>query len=658
MSGKGVLQGQTSPILDLEDLYETTVEELQHLLGDPDHHRWSLEDEIRIDDWLVQLCVWGSDLDVESGALQKLREKEAVIVRGDLDRIRSSIAVAKYLFFLEPRARSAENALDRLGLNIQNLCELSNSLQIAIDLGERKGPAFKVKEYMDLVSWKLAPPQPSDLKDVDQESSGTHTSLDTTMQDAETGFSADLLSVLHRCQRLSASGDPFWPDGLLKRIMTRERVLESLDSHAQESIDIIVLPEEVDPSLSGRGLIKIYALLILLGKSDQILVFIEEGLLDKDLPLRFDERSLFDSQQWGFAVPSLRLAPDGSPNHYDLDRRAIIPWAYDSTYPVLEIAGDNDGEVSEVHRITIDPDSQGLWEPLQEMGLDDTFFALKTLSMEHGDKDTFSMELDQLRTLNVTRYQHLVTLLASISYNGSFGRIDTQSDRLMIWKRCDGSYDNLRGLREPWAPSTRNEGTTGTSAPTDPLAKINLGDVSPRYWRLRHNSQGDTSSQTYDLWSLGYVFLEFVAWFLGGRELVHLLEIQWISQPPSGSVTPPNREAMECLEQLRLHQNRNSFTEETLSIIEKRMLSVVSTDADKTYCSNLQEDFRRLYLQCGGDLDAYPPPSGLVSSRREPPLASAESKTPNQAKINTPGQDDTGTLDVAIDTASGSHRNS
>lgn len=81
--------------------------------------------------------------------------------------------------------------------------------------------------------------------------------------------------------------------------------------------------------------------------------------------------------------------------------------------------------------------------------------------------------------------------------------------------------------------------------PSTNRAKINLGDVSPRYWRLRHNSQGDTSSQTYDLWSLGYVFLEFITWFLGGRELVHLLEIQWISQPPSGSVTPPNREAME-----------------------------------------------------------------------------------------------------------------
>lgn len=70
------------------------------------------------------------------------------------------------------------------------------------------------------------------------------------------------------------------------------------------------------------------------------------------------------------------------------------------------------------------------------MGLDDTFFALKTLSMEHGDKDTFSMELDQLRTLNVTRYQHLVTLLASISYNGRYHFLFpyAECNLLQFWK--------------------------------------------------------------------------------------------------------------------------------------------------------------------------------------------------------------------------------
>ncbi|KAI8714862.1 hypothetical protein NCS52_01207100 [Fusarium sp. LHS14.1] len=771
MSGKGILQGQASPIVDLEELYETTVEELQHLLGGPDRNRWSLEDEIRIDDWLVQLCVWGSDLDVESGALQKLREKEAVIVRRNLDLIRSSIAAVESQSSVGPRVGSAEIALNRLGLNIQNLFGLSNSLQIAIDLEEQKGPAFKVKDYLDLLSWKLAPPQPSDLKDVDQESSGAHTSLDTGMQDTDTGFPSDLLSVLQRCQRLSASGDPFWPDGLLKRIMTRDRVLKSLDSHAQESIDIIVLPEEADTGLSGQGLIKIYALLILLGKSDQILAFIEEGLLDKDLPLRYDgadffrgeealgcfqgwlpsERSLFDSQQWGFAVPSLRLEPDGSPKHYDLHTRTIIPWAYDSTNPVMEIAREKDGEVSEVHRITIDPDSQELWEPLQEMGLDDTFFALRKISAEYGDKNTFRKELDQLRMLSNTRYQHLVTLLASISYDGDYYLLFpyAECDLLEFWTDwhpkpppqdmaerqwlirqlsglvgamgtihtqrgyhadiCTEQIHCFRSNHDPRGVMV----LTSYGIPSPNSAKSYSGSVYARHWHLRGRYPRDAFSQTHDLWSLGYVFLEFIAWFMGGRELFYLLESQWTSQPPSGTATPgtfggyttggtvdifgprmstdqsssstenrfrshanldrplspwtmrekssiphPNREAMECLEQLRLHQNRNSFTEEILSIIEKRMLSVVSTDADKTYYSNLQEDFRRLYLQCGGDLGAYPPPSGLVSSRREPPLASAESKTPNQAKINNPGQDDTGTLDVMIDTASGLHRNS
>lgn len=85
-------QSRPSSIINLEDLYETTAEELQRLLGNHDNHRWSLEDEILIDDCLVQLCAWGADLDIESGALQNLCEKEVVVVRSNLDLVRSSIA--------------------------------------------------------------------------------------------------------------------------------------------------------------------------------------------------------------------------------------------------------------------------------------------------------------------------------------------------------------------------------------------------------------------------------------------------------------------------------------------------------------------------------------------------------------------------------------
>ncbi|KAI8657993.1 hypothetical protein NCS57_01179600 [Fusarium keratoplasticum] len=767
-------QSRPSSIINLEDLYETTAEELQRLLGNHDNHRWSLEDEILIDDCLVQLCAWGADLDIESGALQNLCEKEVVVVRSNLDLVRSSIAEVDSEISRESGAASTVNALDRLGLNVKNLCELSNSLQIAINLNQHKGPAFKVKEYMDSLSRKLAPPGPSNLEDAEREGPEARPPLDTGTQDPEKGYSSDLVSILQRCQRRSANGEPFWPDELLKRIMTRDRVLESLDSHTKAPIDTIVLPAETSPGLSGRGLVKIYALLTLLGKSEQIQVFIEEGLLDKDLPLRYEganffrgeealrcfqgwrpsEKSLFDAQQWGFAVPFLWLAPTGSPKHYDLDSRTIIPWTYDSTDPVMEIAGASDGEVSEVHRIAIDPDSQGLWEPLREMGLDDTLFALRKLSLKYGDKETFGKERDQLRRLSDTRDKHLLTLLASISYDGHYNFLFpyAECDLLQFWKDWHpepppqdmeetrwlirqlsglvGAMDTVHTQRDCHGDicpqqihclrsSHDPRGVTVLSSYGIPFpnpAKGHSDSVFPRYWRLRDSFGGDTLSRTYDIWSLGLVFMEFVTWFLGGGKLVRQFESQWISQPPGGSTTPStiedymteghayaanilepiesssrdwapienriwplensddtymgwtrranrslrhmNPEAIEWIEELNHHQNCTRFIKDILSIIQRRMLSVVLADTDTRYSSDLQDEFGRLYRQCGGDISAYPSPRGPVSNRREAPLASTESKRPSQAALHTPGQHGTGTLDFMVDTASDSRRNS
>ncbi|KAH7264604.1 hypothetical protein B0J15DRAFT_491142 [Fusarium solani] len=46
---------------------------------------------------------------------------------------------------------------------------------------------------------------------------------------------------------------------------------------------------------------------------------------------------------------------------------------------------------------------------------------------------------------------------------------------------------------------------------------------------------------------------------------------------------------------------------------------------DEAFSSGIHRDFDRLYQRCGGDISAYPSPSGPVSSHREATLASAES---------------------------------
>ncbi|KAI8659968.1 hypothetical protein NCS56_01215100 [Fusarium sp. Ph1] len=370
--------------------------------------------------------------------------------------------------------------------------------------------------------------------------------------------------------------------------MTRDRVLESLDLRAQGFINTIVPLVEKSPGLLGQGLVKIYALLTLVDKSEQILAFIEEGLRDKDLPLRYDDTDFFRDEealkcfqswkppekgrfsiwQWGFVVPFFQLEPDGSPKHYNLDSRAIIPWIYDSTVPVLEIAGVSDREFSGVYRIAIDPDSQGLWEQLQQIGLDDSFFALRALSPNYLDEEMFAEELDRLWRLSETGHENLATLLASISHGRRYYFLFPYAEctLLQFWEDLHpeppphdmeetqwlirqltglvGAMGTIHGHLCSHGGITAQDihrfrsshdprGHTmlscyGLSSPSQGKGRSDFG--GPGRQRLRWNFPDDMSWQSCDIWSLGFVLLEFVIWFLGGVKLVRQFESQLISQ--------------------------------------------------------------------------------------------------------------------------------
>lgn len=610
MSGQ---ESQSSPgasRLGLTKLYEKTLEKL-HALLEGDACNWSEADEIQIDDLLVKLCVWSVELDVESGSLDWLQDhrvKEASVVMSSLELVRSSIAEIGSLISSEHDTRELKEALKQLSLNVGNICELSSALEISIGLGQNQGPICEVKQHMNDWSRQSTVTEPSSVGDVTslEDSFGDLQLLleqplppDHDTQAARKSDSPDLLSLLSESQRHDTRGEPFWPEELLKRTMSKDRVLESLDPRAKEYIHHILPPADMTPGLSGQGRMKIYALLTLMERAEQIVEFIEEGLRDQDLPLRFDnkdffcngevvncfqnwrlfEKAYFEKQQWGFVTPFFQLGPDHSPKHYELDVRTVIPWVHDGTDSALGIPGRSYGGFGDVSRIIIDPDSHALWEPLVELGFDETFFALKATHKRSND-DSFNKELEMLKRFSGRTHEHLVTLLASISHNERqyflfpYAECNISQFWVMVhpdpppaeveeekWlaKQLLGLVGALRTIHNP-DPQGQEEpmyGRHGDIKPEnilcyrstrDPRGVLVLTDfglssldsensrsnvpnarlegMTLTYRPPESDMIGSQISRAYDIWGLGCVFLQFVTWFLGGGEFVREFEEQ------------------------------------------------------------------------------------------------------------------------------------
>jgi hypothetical protein len=120
---------------------------------------------------------------------------------------------------------------------------------------------------------------------------------DPKPEDMTKGIHYDNLgSLLRKCSFPHAEkrNKIFWPYKLLRRIITRERVIEELQTYTQKypgilnSKDIKPYADKIlAPKSSGKQYIKIFAILVLIGKGVYIGELMDEveGVCDNDLPL-------------------------------------------------------------------------------------------------------------------------------------------------------------------------------------------------------------------------------------------------------------------------------------------------------------------------------------------------------------------------------------
>jgi hypothetical protein len=215
------------------------------------------------------------------------------------------------------------------------------------------------------------------LEESDVSAQGKNVPLDEILSDdlqAQSAQEVDLGEAIRDAfQRSSVrEGKSFLPIDALERIVTKKRIRQELVSLSLES-----LPRQLDsltaqiwevPSLSKTSSKKttrrkLFAILALMQKLDQIVAFIEEGLYDSDLPFvlstgtrkglrrfnrkgedgqsesiqlfakwKISELEYFNNCQWELLAPYFHLSTKRDPEilHYNLEHETIMPFIEDA----------------------------------------------------------------------------------------------------------------------------------------------------------------------------------------------------------------------------------------------------------------------------------------------------------------------------------------
>ncbi|KAG9230349.1 kinase-like domain-containing protein [Amylocarpus encephaloides] len=421
--------------------------------------------------------------------------------------------------------------------------------------------------------------------------------------------------------------DHFWSLKLLLHILSRGRVLAELErypnlenisryldvirpDHDQElcfntriQFETLGTEHSHAPASSSQTYLRTFALLVYLGRGSEIASFVEEEISDQNLPVYTQEgpqnnatlclkknphqplnsvrhwsisdREQFETRQWQFLVPYFDLENGSLARHYKFNPRIRFPWFPSSSQPLVQPGGYGD-----VTCIKIDSLSHGFGEILEKFSLKQEYFALKMLHQAgHNDETKFRNEMEQLQRFNGFVNKHLITLLASYTYENKYhfifpwanGNLETFMTEAHVkkpiltvttarWlaqqlsgimaaidhihnpehlyliteeqkygKHGDIKPDNILWFQSTSDPmgilvisdlglSTLNRAISRSNIPNEKVPKV------PLYRPPECDVTGGTISRAYDIWTLGCLFLDVTTWYLGGCALLNAFE--------------------------------------------------------------------------------------------------------------------------------------
>ncbi|KAI1108977.1 kinase-like domain-containing protein [Nemania sp. NC0429] len=302
----------------------------------------------------------------------------------------------------------------------------------------------------------------------------------------------------------------------------------------------------------------------------------------------------FEDYQWAVLAPVFDRPHKKDVSHYDLEDPVILPFTEEE-----EVSEGGFGRIS---RVKIHPDHHNFKDSV------DNQFAIKRLHSH--DEHVFRGEFEMLSKFSDDSHPHLISLLAAYNHRKSFYFIFhwAKADLVNFWMeikprpkiqetvqwvadQCFGLADGLKQIHiyesfrenrsevpadgspvrtklygrhgdiKPenilWFPSSTDGGTLK-------LTDFGLAEFHTLYSRsnLRKSRIATSASyrppecdmidgrisRSYDIWTMGCLYLEFIAWLLGGWELVRDFTIARATQVATPSLDQLDYSFFESVE--------------------------------------------------------------------------------------------------------------
>ncbi|KAK3304179.1 kinase-like domain-containing protein [Chaetomium strumarium] len=375
--------------------------------------------------------------------------------------------------------------------------------------------------------------------------------------------------LVDRLNKLQIEWDPstraiFYPRAEVEALITAEETLtnDEIDEYALR-VCRDTLPDGTHVSYK-----RTFAILLLFRRGYDIVLFVDVRIHDAKLPLEkvtvqgnvrmrhesdvgtdlpclrhWDTTAHrdFGEKQWSMLAPFLAKGNRRRAWFYQLSERDILPW----TSKEVSVREGGYGSISKVK----------IYSGHHNFDGGNGFFAVKEFKPKATPtsgtdlSESFEREIEILMRFSGDVHPHLISLQAAYRQGDTYCVILpwADCDLKSLWKRsslgdplhkpnlvwmlgqCVGIASGLNRIHRYTSTETATDEEADAS-PRNNKIYGRHGDIKPEnilLFRDHQNSQDlecdmekRTVSRSFDIWSLGCVLLEFVAWYLGGWDLV------------------------------------------------------------------------------------------------------------------------------------------
>ncbi|UPK99688.1 hypothetical protein LCI18_010623 [Fusarium solani-melongenae] len=441
------------------------------------------------------------------------------------------------------------------------------------------------------------------------------------------------LPDLLRYYQIIGEDGRYWTDKLLRHILTRDRVQHELEGSEYAFKDIDDLVNKVRPlegSIQSESYLKVFALLLLQDRVEDLELFIKDTVCDEKLPIILEKARrgyrVYSSKDPSKLLECFKNWRSGEQEGFEANQWNVLTTFFGLTEEktckddrVLHASGG----YGTVTRVEFHPTSHSFQDALSELkrfsGAVHSHLVTTLGAFKHSDEWNFIFpgahcDLDEYLEQHDSSWTHGAVDWAFKQLLGITGALDTiHNPRHLhlspdIEKRYgrhgDIKCDNILCFPVPgrshqyhliisdFGISAFNRDTSRSNIPNEKVPGV------PGYRPPECDVTGGEISRSFDIWCLGCLFLEFITWVLGGRALLEDFRRQRLTTylitgvnnnifyvlkrtEKGGYVAQVKPEVTEWIQRLRRHENCSQLIHDVLDLIQHEMLVVLEDKRKK-----------------------------------------------------------------------------